>query len=251
MGNPIYYPPSPVPACTDGAAPPPRRDLTAEVAGALADADVYFGRAFGGVPLNARDGVNEGAAPPHPSTSTGAVTGWGVGYRWGLPPLPAVLRPHAAAAAAFPGGGEEAASASFAGLLLQYPPPHDHPAATQGRTASSAARSLDRLRRELMLSALDPSDWDAAFGGGGGGGAGAGGPPRRALRPPPPPPREGDLTHHPSALATALLRASAGDAAARVLEVQATLAALEGRVSMLQAARRARAAATAAAGRMV
>jgi len=249
MGNPIYYPPSPVPACTDGAAPPPRRDLTAEVAGALADADVYFGRAFGGVPL--RDGVNEGAAPPHPSTSTGAVTGWGVGYRWGLPPLPAVLRPHAAAAAAFPGGGEEAASASFAGLLLQYPPPHDHPAATQGRTASSAARSLDRLRRELMLSALDPSDWDAAFGGGGGGGAGAGGPPRRALRPPPPPPREGDLTHHPSALATALLRASAGDAAARVLEVQATLAALEGRVSMLQAARRARAAATAAAGRMV
>ena len=66
----------------------------------------------------------------------------------------------------------------------------------------------------------------------------------RALPPPPP-------LNHPSTLATALLRASAGDAAARVLEVQATLAALEGRLGALQAARRARAAATVAAGRMV
>jgi len=235
MGNPIYYPPCPspggAPPCEENdtlPARPHRRDLTAEVAGALADADFYFGRApNGGPPRARRGGVDEGEPADHPPSA------WGVGFRWGLPPLPAATHR----------GGPGPDGPAWLGL----PPPRDAAAATAAST--SAASSLDRLRRELMLSALDPSDWDAAFGGGGGGGGAGGG--RRAwmLAPralPPPPP-----LNHPSTLATALLRASAGDAAARVLEVQATLAALEGRLGALQAARRARAAATVAAGRMV
>lgn len=257
MGNPIYYPPpSPAPACDR-----PRRDFTAEVAGALADADFYFGRAAAAGAPARRGGGTEGAAAGGPSTS---AAGWGVGFRWGLPPLPAALRGGALPYQALPDEAGRVAAAGLGG-------PTSH-----GRAAAAAARALDTLRGELMLSALDPSDWDVAFGGGGrrGGGGGGGGdrgggegeaprPLRRAPYRPPSFGREagGDgaadrhahppRPAHPSALATALLRASAGDAAARVMEVQATLAALEGRLGALQAARRARAAATAAAGRMV
>ena len=289
MGNPIYRSPSSSPTCaahgtTAGAS---RRAavaadlLEARAAAALADADHYFGRA----------GDVDGPGPRTRARREGVAdvagdrgSGWGVGLRWGLPPLPAIYqrlgRPP-------PAGGGGAARGDF--YMLRRPPPDGgadfmddaflnpylrrevaappaaaatstgHGAAADS-TTTAATRSLDRLHRELMLSALDPSDWDVAFGGGGeigsggarrraggdggDGAAGAGG--QQQLRQP-----GGGGGRHPSHLATQLLRASAGDAAVRVLEVQATLAALEGRLGALEAARRARAAAAAAAGRMV
>ena len=103
MGNPIYYPPCPspggAPPCEENdtlPARPHRRDLTAEVAGALADADFYFGRApNGGPPRARRGGVDEGEPADHPPSA------WGVGFRWGAAP-PARCAPPRRAGAGWP-----------------------------------------------------------------------------------------------------------------------------------------------------